>query len=202
VVVHRVNRSELKALVDLHKKAFPGFLMTLLGDRFLYEYYNIVFDYSGNIMLLCDESENVHIGFVVGFRSPNKFYSSLKKKKFNLLACALGHLISTPRLFYRVFKSYKTAAVRAADKGYGDDVAELASIGVDPNSRNRGAGRLLLSQFIEEGKKMGVKKVYLTTDRNNNDHVNRFYTQNGFVICGINEIAKDRPMNRYVLVIK
>jgi len=64
----------------------------------------------------------------------------------------------------------------------GDDVAGLFSIGVLPELQGTGAGKKLVHIFLQEAAKRGCKRVFLTTDRDNNELVNAFYEKLGFAI--------------------
>ena len=138
---------------------------------------------------------------MVGFLEPMRFYALLRQRKHVLGLAAASHLLIRPSLWVRVYSSYRRASGLASDSSYGPEVAELASIGVRPEHTGHGVGKLLLEQFIAEARRMGVLRVHLTTDAQNNDYVNRFYQKAGFRVLRTFEKEPGRQMHEYVLTI-
>ena len=69
--------ASVEDVVIVHLAAFPGFFMTLLGPKFLQEYYRCVVEYHGGLVLT--ETDNSRtVGFVSGFIDPASFYVELK----------------------------------------------------------------------------------------------------------------------------
>ena len=81
------KKDDLKIIVDIHTKAFPGFFLTKLGPRFLYKYYNLILNYEKKIFLVAEE-DGYPIGFAAGFLQPSNFYAYVRKHK-NILLFAL-----------------------------------------------------------------------------------------------------------------
>ena len=79
----------------------------------------------------------------------------------------------------------------------GADVVGLFSIGVLPELQGAGAGKLLVNGFLREAGNRGCKRVFLTTDRDENDAVNLFYQKLGFSIERQYETPEGRRMNEY-----
>jgi ribosomal protein S18 acetylase RimI-like enzyme len=198
MAIKTINDSDLNEVVHIHQKAFKGFLMTLLGQKFLYEYYRLVLSYPGNICLLYKTDNGQILGFAAGYINPARFYSELKEKKIKLILSALMHIASRPRLWKRILDSYRYADINSSAHNGEINTVELASIAVDPDVQNKGIGRELLSAFIIEAKKRDASKVVLTTDAEDNEHVNKFYKKAGFNIQGTFEKSKGRKMNQYV----
>jgi ribosomal protein S18 acetylase RimI-like enzyme len=192
-----MNGPDLQEVVRIHQKAFKGFLMTLLGQKFLYEYYNLVLSYPNNISLIYETDDSHVLGFAVGYMDPAAFYLKLKREKIKLLLSALMHIALRPRLWKRILDSYRYADISSSANNGEKNTAELASIAVDPDGQNKGVGRELLSAFINEAKKRNASKVVLTTDAEDNEHVNKFYKKTGFSIQSTFEKSKGRKMNQY-----
>ena len=76
--------------------------------------------------------------------------------------------------------------------------ALLSSIGIDPILENIGYGSLLIQSFCKEAFSRNASAVYLTTDKNVNDRVNRFYVKNGFKLESSFVKTNGRVMNRYI----
>src|SRR5206468_2431104 len=73
----------------------------------------------------------------------------------------------------------------------------LMSIAVSPAAQGTGIGRKLVRCFLEEAQERGLQYVDLTTDRMNNDIVNRFYQGLGFVCVRSYTTPESREMNEY-----
>ncbi|MFA4926185.1 MAG: GNAT family N-acetyltransferase [Candidatus Aminicenantales bacterium] len=196
--IKTINDSDLQEVVRIHQKAFKGFLMTLLGQKFLYEYYHLVLSYPNNISLIYETDGSYILGFAVGYMDPAGFYSELKRKKIKLILSVLIHIGSRPRLWKRILDSYRYADINSSAINIEKNTAELASIAVDPDGQNKGVGRELLSAFINEAKKRNASKVVLTTDAEDNEHVNKFYRKAGFSIQRAFYKSKGRKVNEYV----
>jgi len=198
MAIKTISDSDLNEVVHIHQKAFKGFLMTLLGQKFLYEYYHLVLNYPDNISLIYETDNGQILGFATGYMNPARFYSELKKRKIKLILSALMHIALRPRLWKRILDSYRYADIHSSANNSEKDTAELASIAVDPDLQNKGVGRELLSAFINEAMTRDASKVVLTTDAEDNEHVNKFYKKAGFSIQGTFEKSKGRKMNQYV----
>jgi hypothetical protein len=57
----------------------------------------------------------------------------------------------------------------------------------------------LVVAFIEESKKRNLKKIHLTTDKDNNDSTNLFYQSLGFECVRSYATPEQREMNEYQL---
>ena len=58
--IRRAQRTDLPGIVEAHQKAFPDFLMSLLGWSFLHAYYSTVLDYPRHIALIAlDEKKSI-----------------------------------------------------------------------------------------------------------------------------------------------
>ena len=73
------------------------------------------------------------------------------------------------------------------------------SIAVRPGSEGRGVGRQLVEAFCREFVVRGAPAISLTTDRDHNDHANRFYQKLGFHLGRIYVTPEGRAINEYVL---
>jgi ribosomal protein S18 acetylase RimI-like enzyme len=72
------------------------------------------------------------------------------------------------------------------------------SIAVLPEAENKGMGESLIDAFCDELVKRGVDSVCLTTDRSNNERVNRFYERSGFQMNRSFITREGRAMNEYI----
>ncbi len=195
LTLRAASERDLNAVVRVHQQAFKGFLMTLLGPRFLRGYYQCVLEYALPIFLTA-EHEGQIVGFVAGFVNPPRFYRQLRQRKLSLALAAASYLIWRPHLWRRALNSLR----RAENLSSSDDeptLAELASIGVSPLAQGTGVGRQLVQEFLQQARKQGVQEVVLTTDAHNNDAVNAFYQRLGFTCTRQFYHTPERLMNEY-----
>ncbi len=63
--------------------------------------------------------------------------------------------------------------------GISEDRAKLDTIGVDPEYQKKGVGKLLLKEFIEHLKSLGVEKISTLVDWNDIELI-KFFSSNNF----------------------
>ena len=69
-----------------------------------------------------------------------------------------------------------------------DDACELTSISADP--QRKGTGSLLMDRIIDEARRNGCRRVWLTTTNDNLDAL-RFYQRRGFRLVALRPDAVD-----------
>ncbi len=196
-MIRLANPNDLRAVVRVHQQAFPGFLMTELGPAFLRAYYQTVMDYSHPILLVYEGSSGALEGFAAGFMNPPQFYKRLKERRWQLAFSAGLHLMLRPARWRRVLASRHRAYQLAHQPAEPTATAELASLGVLPQSQGKGIGRQLVLAFLETAQAKGASRVILTTDAQQNDSVNRFYQRLGFQLRSQYWHSSTRLMNLY-----
>ena len=72
------------------------------------------------------------------------------------------------------------------------------SIAVSPEFQGRGIGKQLVEAFCQELAARGEPAVCLTTDRDDNEAVNRFYQRLNFQLARSFITPEGRAMNEYV----
>ncbi|NMF90642.1 GNAT family N-acetyltransferase [Aromatoleum petrolei] len=200
-VLRAVKQTDLDQVAEIHRQAFPGFLMTLLGPVFLREYYQTVLDYPDRVFLVAlDERESV-VGFIAGFYNPGIFYRLLGSRRKRMMSAAVLHLVLRPRLWLRVRENMKQIGERSGESLETCGRVELASVGVAPYLLHQGCGRALVSEFLARCSKFRAGAVELTTDAMGNTKVNRFYQSLGFRVVKTSERSGGRRMNHYEYVL-
>ena len=106
---------------------------------------------------------------------------------------SLAAMVRKPSVVPRVGR----ALLHPARNPAGKDVAGLYSIAVLPALQGTGAGAKLVEAFLEEARRRGCGKVFLTTDRDGNDAVNGFYIKAGFRLEREYATPEGRWMNEY-----
>lgn len=189
---------DLKAIVKIHRNAFPGFLMTMLGPRFLHEYYGAVLEYPGRILLVAINSDGAFCGFVAGFSKPSDFYRHFNTRKKKVMLSAALHVAVRPNLWRRVIENMRKVDSRSSSaESENVKTAELASVAVVPDMPRRGCGKQLVIAFLERAKDMSIREVELTTDAVGNDAVNVFYQGLGFSVSKKFARVDGRQMNQF-----
>lgn len=201
--IHPMESNELDAVASIHAQAFPNFLMTILGHQFLKKYYALVLRDNKSLALVAKEQEKV-VGFVVGYLDPPHFYRTLAEHKISLVMAAISGIMFYPgrwRKLFHAWRSYRgTRQVFTIVSTYTGNasVAELASIAVAPFNLGQGIGKRLVLAFCQEAFKT-TSIVYLTTNADHNEYVNRFYHGLGFKLFKEFEKTSGRNMNIYIL---
>ena len=193
------KRDDLKIIVDIHTKAFPGFFLTKLGPRFLYKYYNLILNYEKKIFLVAEE-DGYPIGFVAGFLRPSNFYTYVRQHKTILSIILIPIIFRNPFLIPRIISNFRSTNKVVQKKSL--IKCELASIAVNPDYAGQGLGKKLVKAFIEISQKQNVDAICLTTDVNNNEVVNNFYQSLGFSLYRTFIAPGDRLMNEYRFIFR
>jgi ribosomal protein S18 acetylase RimI-like enzyme len=180
VDIRAATPEDVAPIVQIHRRAFPGFFLTHLGAPFLRAYYRLVLDQPGGILLVAEESGAV-VGFIAGFLDPRAFYRTMRERKWRLLPAVAAGLLGAPWLLPRVVASVLRVSRRGNEAvPRGPTSCELASLAVVPRAGGRGIGRSLVAAFMAEAARRGASEVHLTTDAEGNDRVNAFYESLGF----------------------
>lgn len=177
--IRKMEKQDIGYVVKVHLRSFPGFFLSFLGPRFLFLFYSGVCSSPEGIALVHVDSEKILTGFVVGAVNPQGFYARLLKRdwlKFSL--ASINAIFRRPSIIKRIARAFYHPSENPA----GNSVAGLFSIGVLPELQEISVGKNLVQSFLNEAKKMGCKKVFLTTDRDENEKVNAFYNSLRFKI--------------------
>jgi ribosomal protein S18 acetylase RimI-like enzyme len=189
-----MSPEHVPAVVQTHLASFPGFFLSFLGPRFLSVFYAGICAAPEGICFVYLNSAGIPAGFVAGSSQPRAFYSRLLKREWLRFSLAsVGAILRKPSTIRRVARGL----FHPGSNPLAGDVAGLFSIGVLPELQGSGAGKLLLHSFLQEARKRGCKKVFLTTDRDNNAAVNAFYQKQGFTVGRYFETPEGRRMNEY-----
>lgn len=194
-VIRRMRSADVPAIVQVHRKGFPGFFLTFLGDQFLRELYAaILADVDGSSFVA--EHGNQISGFVVGTAQPAGFYRRLLRQRwwrFGLVAVA--PVLKRPSIIPRLLRAFSMPGQVAQQEGRGT----LMSIAVLPEAQGKGIGQALVQAFLAEAARQGLRQVDLTTDRDDNETANRFYQNMGFICARSYTTPEGRAMNEYVV---
>lgn len=174
--VREASREYIDRIVGVHLSAFKGFFLTELGEKFLSLYYECVLNSEDGILLSCFD-EGKLIGFCAATTRSAGYNSRLIKHNFlNFALIGAKLCITKPGAIIRLAKNL-TKSGSTEDKG---DYGELLSIGVSRDAQGKGVGKALLSQLEQSMAEVGVKRLSLTTDFDENEKTLHFYSSIGF----------------------
>jgi ribosomal protein S18 acetylase RimI-like enzyme len=189
-----MNAKDVSVVVKVHLASFPGFFLSFLGPRFLSLFYVGICSAPEGIAFVYLNDAKIPAGFVAGTANPGGFYSRLLKRDwFKFALASIVPVLKKPSAILRIAR----AVSHPSDNPIGNDVAGLFSIGVLPELQGIGAGKKLVQAFLDEAQRRGCKRVFLTTDRDNNEAVNAFYEKLGFDIERQYVTPEGRRMNEY-----
>lgn len=193
VVVRDAMAADMRQVVQIHQSAFPGFLLTELGPRFLARMYRGFSEAPGGILLVAQPAGAEAVGLLAGTSAPESFFGLLRRRHGAALAFAtIPALLLHP---LRVGERVITAARYRGDRpralpGYW----LLSSLGVSAGHAGRGVGSMLVDQFCQRAEINDAAGVYLLTDREDNDAAKRFYEKRGFGLHAVQRRRDGREM--------
>jgi colanic acid biosynthesis glycosyl transferase WcaI len=190
-----LQRRHVPEVAALHRRSFPQFFLSELGEGFLREFYGgFLHDPSAVTAVALDVTGAVQ-GAVVGTTEPEGFFRRLLQRRLigfasRSAAFTLRHPARAPRLLRAV--GYRGDAPKGRPGG-----ALLSSICVDPLAQGSGIGRSLVEAWTAEAEHRGATEAFLTTDAEDNVLVNTFYQSLGWTISESYETPEGRRMHRY-----
>jgi ribosomal protein S18 acetylase RimI-like enzyme len=193
-MIQKMTPSDVDQVVQTHLQSFPNFFLSELGPKFLSLFYRAVCaDQSGIALVGLDQTGRV-AGFAAGTSNPRGFYTRLLRKQWlKFAAASVTAVLKKPAIIGRLLGALN----HPGENPDGSEVAGLYSIGISPEAQGQGWGGKLLSEFIKTAKAKGCRKVFLTTDRDQNEKVNAFYRKNGFMAKRQFVTPQGRRMNEY-----
>lgn len=195
IKIRSIRQEDVDCVVKIHTDAFHGFFLSSLGTRFLRLYYSC-FIHSNETVSLCADKDGEVLGFAVATKICRGFNGRLVKSNivsFGFLAMWL--CLSRPMSLVRLIKNFSKTSETMEDN---EDYAELYSIGVLPCTQGMGIGKMLLSETERIMYRGGVKRLSLTTDKENNEQAVNFYRSLGYDVMYEFKAYPDRWMYRLI----
>lgn len=197
MIIEQATPSDVAEVARLHVHAFPGFFLTSLGTPFLEELYGGFLGHPSGIFIVAREAGHI-VGFAVGTSKPVEFFPDLRRRRrVAFVIKAIPAIFRNPlpvcrKLFHAV--RYRGEAPAPVERASG---ALLSSLGVAETCRGSGLAGKLVLEFEQKAAQNGAGFVYLTTDAQGNDRVNRFYANNGYTVVSRFFQSGRREMFRY-----
>jgi len=197
MAIRDMRHEDIPVVVGIHLQSFPGFFLSFLGPRFLELLYEGIGRHPQGIALVSESDSGID-GFVAGVTDQSGFYKRLiKTRVVRFAAASLGAVLRRPRIIPRLVRALGQSRQSESSAAQ----ACLMSIAVRPGVSGKGAGQALVSAFGEAMAARGIREYCLTTDREGNDRVNRFYLRLGFRLARTFVTPQGRAMNEYVLTL-
>ncbi len=194
MIGHTYTAAEVPALADLHRRAFPDFFLSRLGEAFLREFYLGYISDPDAVVSVARANDGQVVGVCVCTTNPSGFFSRLLKARFfGFARASLRAVLRNPRVAPRLL----AAVAYRGDGAPGHDGALLSSLCVDPEAQKAGTGRALEGAWCERAAELGAERAFLTTDAADNDAVNGFYERCGWSLRDQFLTPQGRAMNRY-----
>lgn len=193
--IRQMTMEHIDAVVDIHLESFKGFFSSFLGRQFLsLEYSEVVKSPLGVGFVFLEDSSV--LGFVCGMTKPGQFFSSFMKKNWLRLGwISLRKIVRRPKIIPKMVRGVFYPSKNPVDPG----IAGLFSIAVLPEKSGKGVGKILVETFLSEMRKRGMKEVYLSTDKVENESVNEFYRKLGFTLRKTHLTPEGRKINEYFI---
>jgi ribosomal protein S18 acetylase RimI-like enzyme len=194
-MIRGATAQDITEIVTVHLESFEGFFLTFLGRDFLAVLYESLLTDRDGILLVCEENQHI-AGFVAGTTClPESYRRMLGRRALAFWWAATGALLRRPAIAPRLFRALRrpSEAMRYSAE------AVLMSIAVRPEDQGRGVGQALVRAFGTALEERGVDVFCLTTDRDGNDRVHRFYAKLGLRPVTEHVTPEGRAMTEYCL---
>lgn len=192
----KIEKDIPSGLIDVHNLAFRGFFLTSLGSRFLKLYYSSVLKSDRGLVVCLQDDDDKILGFAVGTTYSKGFHKTiLFSNIFSYIWVLLFIIFTRPKAIFRLLNNLNKSSNEQEDDG---DYAELLSIGIPPQYKGLGYGKLLLNEFEKNLIWLEVEQIALTTDCYNNDDVIGFYHKMGYGILYEFSSFPDRRMLKLI----
>ena len=194
MIEHTYTAADVPALAALHRRAFPDFFLSRLGEPFLRQLYLGYISDPDAVVSVARAQDGRVVGVCVGTTHPSGFFSRLLKQRFfGFFGASLLAVLRNPRFAPRLL----AALTYRGDVPPGLDGALMSSSCVDPDAQNGGIGRALDDAWRVRAAQLGAQTAFLITDADGNDAVNRFHQRGGWQLSDQYVTSQGRRMNRY-----
>lgn len=187
------NKKYVNDVVDIHLKTFDGFFLTFMGKGFLRKMYAAYVPHklSGLFVVISDEKP---VGFLAYSADMSGLYKRMVKRGLiSFVWYAFLAFLRRPKAFFKLFGALKKSDEAKKEEKY----TRISSIGVLPSEKGKGLGGALIDSLKTDADVEGCEYILLETDAENNDKVNKFYSDNGFTLYREYTTKEGRKMNEY-----
>jgi len=192
--LRKMQLSDVSEIVHVHISSFRGFFLTFLGPQFLSLLYDYIISSTHGIGYVSLNDEDQIVGFICGSTRPSGLYKSFLKEQWRRIVFAILLPVTRhPKVILRLAWRILNPPQASTEVG----TALLLSIAILPEYQNKGIGKNLVQNFLDEMQQRNMRRVNLTTDKDSNDTVNSFYRHLGFQLVRSFVTPEGRRMNEY-----
>jgi len=196
ITIHEVKSAEKKLINDIvtiHLNTFTGFFLSFMGRGFLNQMYQSYCNHNESGLLVA-KYNGTAIGFLAYSADFSGLYKFMIKRKLPQFAWySMGAFFRKPSAFMHIIRAFlKPGEVKRKEK-----YVELSSIGVDPTSKSKGVGSMLINELKRKVDFRKINYITLETDVVDNEAAIRFYEKNGFIKERMYETEEGRKMYEY-----
>lgn len=191
-----LRETDVPELARIHRQAFPGFFLSSLGEPFLRQFYMAYLSDPTAVAVVLRDERGRPVGASVGTTEPSGFFRRLiRRQGLGFALASFRAALKNPRATTRLVRG---ALYRGeVDEAPTTDGALWSSMCASPAIQGQGAGRLLMTGWEEEARRLGATQAHLTTDADGNDRVNEWYQRAGWAQTATYSTRKGRRMNLY-----
>ncbi len=187
------NKKIVEEITEIHVRTFKGFFLTFMGRGFLKQMYSAYLAHNKSNILIATEDNKV-VGFLAYSSDMSGLYKYMIASRLIPFAWySLGAFFRKPKSFFHLIRAFLKPTETKREEKY----VELASIGVNPESKAKGIGTALIDKLKENVDFSEFSYITLETDAVDNEAANKFYIKNGFKLIREYETHEGRKMNEY-----
>ena len=185
--VEAMNRTDLQGVVDIHMRAYQGFVNALWGRRYAEKFLEWYRTEDDCIALVSRSSSGEIQGYVVGMSLSRRPAWKVYQRSL-VIGSAIRRpwVLCHPLFLKKIFARLRVTIERSGpDKTIGADaslnrVVGLVSIAVHPIHQGLGVGKALLREFEIVSAVMGFDAMRLFVSRDNEQAL-RAYESSGWI---------------------
>jgi glycosyltransferase involved in cell wall biosynthesis/ribosomal protein S18 acetylase RimI-like enzyme len=192
VRIRRATRRDAGALAQLHRDGMPDAFLPALGSGVMQRMYRALATDRDAVALVAENGAGI-VGFATGTTSVRRSYRRFLIRHGIPAAVAAAPRLVRPAVLHRL---RETASYPDGNGQLPE--AELLSIAVAPEGRNRGLGRSLAREVIDALGASGAREVKVVVGATN-EPANRLYERAGFRLEARLEVHAGNPSNVWVI---
>jgi len=198
VEVRDIAPGDVPAVAALHRRMFPDYFLSHMGQRFLECFYREFVLWAENCATVADLEGQV-VGFVAGSADSANLYRRLYRRRFLTIGgLVVARFFADGYVRRHVFRRlpHVGLAIRSLftrrsrrppgtpDPDSGEPLACLLSIAVSPEHRGRGIAEQMVDQFCGQLRGCGAREVLLSA-RPENKRAIAFYKKSGWTLSEV-----------------
>ena len=161
-MIRQIEKDHTGLIAQIHDKALNGDFLPSLGIDFLTAFYEGIIGKPGVYGFVDVENGRI-VGFIIGTRDSEKFFSQALRGNFvKLTLLLLIQLIKRPQIIKNVLETFLYT------KKEGTSKAELVVIAVNNKSQGKGMGKQLVRALEQAFKKEKINRYKLTVHADKN----------------------------------